>query len=436
MTKIRTKLFLILSFFSLSLAATPLIIYVTPDGSTSTSVDGLSWANAVDINRGKSLSNYYFGQGTDNQVWVKGGTYNLTGSAFQINANMAFYGGFNGTETDFSLRNWKSNETIINQTGNAQVIWNNAEYNVIMDGFIFQGGNITTATAGGCGSLSNGVTLRNCIVRNNKTAGTSGAFKLNAVSGSVKKVIIENCLIINNESAASPSVITATGVPFDLINTTIANNYNATSGAQATIASTNVSFAFNIYNCIFYNNKNSAAVPAALGANANKVAKNNAWEVAPTDGTLSSNIVISSSPFVSPTTFVGAANGTTQLFSSITSADFKLASGSTCINAGDNSFSTLTTDIAGATRIQNTTIDMGCYETSVTTGLQPKVIKGLMVSGNLVVLPQGSANQNVEVLNANGTILKSFSTNNGTLVIDNKGLFLVRIGNDTYKIVK
>ena len=49
--------------------------------------------------------------------------------------------------------------------------------------------------------------------------------------------------------------------------------------------------------------------------------------------------------------FVDAANG-----------DYRLASGSPCIDAGDNAYVTTATDLAGNARIANGTVDIGCYE--------------------------------------------------------------------------
>ena len=49
--------------------------------------------------------------------------------------------------------------------------------------------------------------------------------------------------------------------------------------------------------------------------------------------------------------FVDAANG-----------DYRLAAGSPCIDAGDNSYVTGDKDLAGNARIANGTVDIGCYE--------------------------------------------------------------------------
>lgn len=346
-------------------AASPLVIYVTPDGSST--ADGLSWANAVSLERGKNLSNYYFGKGTDNQVWVKTGTYTLTTDAFQLNANMAFYGGFVGTETDFSQRNWNGNQTILNQTGSFMVIFGNGQisqgvytdFNVILDGFILQGGR--PSGANGCGQISQGTTLRNCTIRNNKSTGNTGAIACNPITitstglASTKKVVVDNCLIINNESASTPCAISAGSVPTDILNCTIANNLNNTTGTTATITTSGT---FNMYNTIIYGNKNVSSTAKSVGDNTGKTIINSAWDSAPTDGTSTNCVLLSSSsPFVSATSFVGTGDVAT-----INAANFKLASGSACINAGNNTYATATTDLGGVTRIQGANVDIGAYE--------------------------------------------------------------------------
>ena len=364
-------LLLVGAMFTLALFATPKIIHVTPTGSTDPLVDGLSWENAVSLERGKALSNANFSQSIDNQVWVKGGTYNLT-DAFSLNANMALYGGFAGTETELSQRNWMTNQTIFNQTAAKMVIWGSGQistgvftdYDVLLDGFIFQGGRVVGA--GGCGQLAQGTTLRNCISRNNSATTNSGAFVFKTVTvsstvlASTKKVVLDNCLIVNNQSGVSPSVLVATTVPSEIINCTIANNYNANTDITGALTGS----AVKMYNSILYNNYNGTNLAKAFGNGTANEFTNNAWDLAASEGTRTLNTLLTASPFVSATSYLGAANGSDKLASAIESADFKLAVGSSCINAGSNSFATATTDLGGATRIQSSIVDMGCYESS------------------------------------------------------------------------
>ena len=377
------------------------VVYVKSDGSTT--ADGLSWSNAVNLDRARVLVNYYnnLSSPVETELWLKSGVYNLS-SAFLINLRINIYGGFVGIETLREQRNWYLNQTILNQTSSSMVIWGNTSDNVQLDGLILQGGRPTGA--GGCGQVAQGTSLRNCIVRNNKATTSSGAFTLFAVSGSTKKIVFENCLIVNNESATFPPVINAGAVPVDFINCTVANNLNLTTGSTATIATSGT---FNMYNCIIFGNKNGANPAKAVGTNSGKILKNNSWDVAATDGVLANNILLNTSPFNSATSFVGAANGTTQLASSIESADFKLKSGSACINSGDSSYVTTTFDLSAQSRL-NGNVDMGCYENqSIKLAVltqKPHIVgyNNAEITGSVNSIPDGGIVQHGHCWNTTG----------------------------------
>ena len=140
--------------------------------------------NALGNNDGSTWANAYtdLQEGIDNHcgslpIWVTAGTYlpkdapdgtTSTGlmdrnNAFHLASNMKIYGGFKGTETLFSERDWKANPTnlsgdfngddIVSGSGATLSITNNTEnaYHImitanltsaaIIDGFQFKGGN-------------------------------------------------------------------------------------------------------------------------------------------------------------------------------------------------------------------------------------------------------------------------------------------------------
>lgn len=89
------------------------IVYVNA-GSTAGSPDGKSWSTAYpSLQDGIDLASLYGAE-----VWVVKGTYKpTTGTdrevSFEVKSGVSLYGGFAGTETSRSQRNYTSNETIL-----------------------------------------------------------------------------------------------------------------------------------------------------------------------------------------------------------------------------------------------------------------------------------------------------------------------------------
>ena len=358
---------LVLFLFNIAAFAGPTVIYIKQGGSTT--ADGLSWENAVSYNRGRSLVNFYNNQNpaVETQIWAKSGTYSLTADAFQLTIPIKMYGGFNGTETTLAQRNWRANPTILTQTVSGKgVIFNNAELDVLLDGWTLQNGN--KSIAGSCGSLFPGATLRNCIIQNNITSG-SAVFQLNGVAGSTKKFVFENCLIVNNESGIeSAAFLITANAQVDIINCTIANNLVSTPGNAHTFAiNASAGVVLNVRNSIIYGNRVGNQLAACVSSiAATKNLNNNAWDMEATSGTLNNNIQLKATPFVSTSPFVGVANGTDKIFNAITGSDFSLKASSGCVNKGNNAFTSTINDLGGNLRILNDIVDIGCFESSYT----------------------------------------------------------------------
>src|SRR5437762_8285724 len=86
----------LLLFGSVGYAAT---FYVKTNGNDALS--GASWALAK-----RSITNSMAAAAAGDQVWVSSGIYT---QLVTLKANVALYGGFNGTETALAQRNWKTN---------------------------------------------------------------------------------------------------------------------------------------------------------------------------------------------------------------------------------------------------------------------------------------------------------------------------------------
>ncbi|MBF0693459.1 MAG: T9SS type A sorting domain-containing protein [Flavobacterium sp.] len=190
------KYFLYAALF-LSSVATQAQIFVSQTASGDN--NGTSWANAY-----TNLQDALIDAPENAAIWVKAGTYYPTieivtgyprSKAFFIANNVKLYGGFNGTETQLSQRNFSANPTIlsgdfnnddldtngdgisdINYQENAYTVFLNymVDANSLIDGFTITGGvannnanytvdgnQINTSNGGGMNNFQSALTLRN-----------------------------------------------------------------------------------------------------------------------------------------------------------------------------------------------------------------------------------------------------------------------------------
>ena len=202
-----------------------------------------------------------------------------------------------------------------------------------------------------CGASSTQVYMdfESCIIKDNysnsrSAIGYSGNQQYNIRAyGS-----ITNSLIVNNSTTATdqPSALlissggssgSTASVDITVTNTTIANNSSGNDKAVTINLRSATTYPVRFYNSIIYNNGGATSIEV-LGTNG-------------ASATFANNIV------------EGADYGQTDadpLFRS----DFKLLSGSPALDSGDNTKVpvSLTKDLGGVDRIQNTTVDLGAYE--------------------------------------------------------------------------
>lgn len=179
--------------------------------------DGTSWENAfVDLDSAINAT-------SSGQIWVAVGIYipstNLQGETpsnerektFRLKENVAIYGGFNGSETNLSDRDWNENKTILSgdigiegdSTDNTYHVVS-AEYadldlSTILDGLIIRDG-YSYSQYSGAGIYVNQTSggkfiIRNCIVENNYSYRDGGGlYVFNS------DPIIENNIFRNNQA--------------------------------------------------------------------------------------------------------------------------------------------------------------------------------------------------------------------------------------------
>ena len=255
---------------------TPTVMYVNAAAVGGTK-DGTSWANAY-TDLALAISN-----ATDCvEIWVARGTYfshpdptYLT--SFELKSGLALYGGFAGTETNRSQRNWTLNPTILATRTNISVINNFGrtaaiDFSSILDGFVFT--NNTSYAVINNDSAS--PIIRNCFFTRN-----SGI----CIANQDSQPIISACTFSNNTAQAiynrssSPSisgcVFTQQSTSFE--GAAIRNSessptidgsvfYNNTAGWGGAIANVSKSSPL-ITRCIFKNNSsgNGGAIYNMIG---------------------------------------------------------------------------------------------------------------------------------------------------------------------------
>ncbi|PIB32777.1 hypothetical protein BFP78_00485 [Gaetbulibacter sp. 5U11] len=372
-------------------------VYV--DKNATGANNGLTWADAY-----TSLTDALANRPSD-IFWIKSGTY-IPGTArietFTLTDNQEIYGGFNGTETDISQRNITANPTILSGdiNGDDAITFNATDANraensyriltINGDNTIIDGFEITRANANGSNTEQkegSGInitgsyftTVNNCQFTKH-TLDRAGVIKSIDVSGIITINInntifkdnqsvfatcfygrsangtinlrVEGSLFTNNTATTNngASLIwlrqdTSGSQNLDIINSTFADN-TLNSGTPVITYLSNVP-SVNISNSIFWFNLNSNgtqfvdALQTGTSGSINNSISNNGF---------SGNSNTSNTSNANPL-FINSAIG-----------DYTLQSLSPAVDAGDNSFVTSTTDLAGNSRIFNTTVDMGVYE--------------------------------------------------------------------------
>ncbi|MCF8266127.1 MAG: DUF5123 domain-containing protein, partial [Melioribacteraceae bacterium] len=388
------------------------IIYVDADATGNN--DGSNWTNAY-----TSLQSALDEAESGLNIWVAAGIYKPSKEpdgttdeprkfTFQMKNGVEIYGGFAGTETSLSQRDYLTNETILSgdlsgndefEIGVFNVYKNNSGtdncYSVllnlgnsltstaILDGFTISGGNANASFPGnaGAGVVTDGTpVLRNLIFTHNYSVSGGALFLVNAGGGNLSNLsFIEN----SGGEGSGGLYLYELSSPAVLTNALFLNNRGVKGGGidntNSTLTVNNATFSRNevwgnggaienrdngtltlnnciIWNNIAYDNGNEIYHSGNTTTLNNCCYKNEAGDVYGTLTLGSGNIT--SDPF-----FVNASGG-----------DLTLFGNSSCVNTGNNSYNSESYDIRLKTRTQNTTIDMGAYEWTSGTDPENRII--------------------------------------------------------------
>ncbi len=275
----RTTL-LLLFYLLLTNSLNAKVIHV--DHAAIGSNDGTSWPNAfTDLNNAISSAEY------GDSIWVAQGTYYpTTGTnrhfSFLLKNGVSLFGGFEGTETSHSQRDWEANLTVLSgdigtvgdSTDNSHtvVLCIAADSTTVFDGFTVSGGNADSASGnnwapgksgGGMYIRSstpgsdNRLQIRNCTFRENHGDYFGGGiyFRSTADGGSVCKII--NSIISENSANEGGGIyFMGTGLQKygEINNTKFENNYAGYAGGGAALNKNFGNGEVLFSSCIFFQN--------------------------------------------------------------------------------------------------------------------------------------------------------------------------------------
>ncbi len=210
-------------------------------------------------------------------------------------------------------------------------------YDSLFEGFTIRNGRAEDDYGGGI----RGGTVRNCIIEFCASSGAGGAYGCK----------LYQCIVRNNIAGDDGGGLHSC-IAYDtlIVGNEAHNSWGGKAGAAASCSK--------LYNCTITKNISTGSSVAALDY---YISAYNCivWGNTKTGGG-SADVLYASTYncYTADPSFVDAANG-----------DYRLAAGSSCIDAGDNSYVTTMADLAGNARIANGTVDLGCYEYGSSSGV-------------------------------------------------------------------
>jgi hypothetical protein len=250
----------------LALASAPTawgaVRYVKADAAGANT--GASWADAY-----TDLQSALAAAQSGDEIWVAAGTYKpTTGTdrsiSFTMTSNAAIYGGFAGTETTRSQRDWSAHATVLSgDIGTIGTATDNSYHVVVgangavLDGFTITGGyaNVTTLTdyhyGGGMLNDSVSPTIANCTFTSNGASYGGGMWNKGA------SPTMTNCTFANNTAigyqGCGGGMFNDTASP-TIANCTFTNNTAIGGGDGYGGGMFNGNSSLTVTNCTFTNN--------------------------------------------------------------------------------------------------------------------------------------------------------------------------------------
>ncbi|NLV46136.1 MAG: DUF1565 domain-containing protein, partial [Candidatus Hydrogenedentes bacterium] len=350
-------------------AAQARVYYVSKSGNNASS--GLSWANAK-----ASIYGALQAASHGDEIWVAEGTY--TSSTVELTKRVAIYGGFQGNETARDQRDWRRRETVLkNAAFNFFRIAPGTTIETLLDGLVLSG-HVNTYPEqkgviylGGYASERTGLTIRNCLFRENTCA---------IRVGSLTDLVVENCRFIDCSQALlysgsnSNSVVTVRNSLFafcsgvrlfdakffvwnvgslSLVNNTMVGNMM--TGSLIELGDSNNLLIAN--NILAFNDADHGIYQHPVDTGPRVLRNNCLYQTSrstPYGGALADQTGTNGNIAVDPKLVYRA--------DTYEGSNLRLTAASPCRNTGSNTGVDWPLDLDGRNRILDTTVDMGAYE--------------------------------------------------------------------------
>ncbi len=363
--KIKIITVLLICFMGTVFTSAQTIRYVKAGGTGN----GNSWASASG-----DFQAIIDASSSGDEVWVAAGNFQLAQYAsYRMKEGVKIYGGFVGTETNLSQRDWSANPTIL--IGFHEKIINNL-YNGLSPAAVLDGFTLTYASTAAIQNIQSSPTIRNCIFDDNNAP---------PISNTQSSPVISNCIFINNVLGNNAPII-YNGYSNPVISNSV---FIGNQSSDAIIKSVEGSPAIN--NCTFYNNRVTGSL-GIITQNYGSAQVNNTIIWGNTAGSGNAGIHIQGGGTINVNytlaqNYNGSGTGNLNIdplfldINNLAGADgiygteddgLKLRSESPVIDKG-NPFTNTNgyhiqvgdSDITGNSRIQRSVIDMGAYEGGV-----------------------------------------------------------------------
>jgi hypothetical protein len=398
---------LVLLFTRASVAA---VVYVNKNAIGATP-DGLSWSTAFrTVQEGVNVAL------SGDEVWVAASA--PAAPAYVENIllfkGVALYGGFAGTESGRTQRDWKTNVTVLD--GNQKDAVVTAPWDAVVDGFTIRNGHAASYGGGiyaGASGTGGPAIITNDTITGNSTPGYGGGIYVssgtanitnNAITANVGGGIIAyGAATVANNIVASNSTfgIYVYGDTATITNNIIAGNGTGSGGGGIMAYGSTA-----IKNDTITGNSGAGAIYmfGTVSITNTIVAFNNSPGIYRFSGTvaLSHNGVYDNAGDYTGVTDPMWTNGNIPLdpvFANASAKDYHLLPGSHCIDTGDDSvIAAGERDADGHLRIIGARVDIGAYEYGVTnTYTLPDAVSALSVMGGLsAATPSNFAHLNAD----------------------------------------